>query len=158
MALSHERFPGSVLAYEVGREALAEQLDRAGSLDAKAAVLVGAGGVLTGLFLTEGSPLTGAPRWFAAMVYILLVGSVAAGLSALIVRRYELAPSPEQIIRFMIRPPDWLKWRFLRNVVGAIEVNERKLTRKARLTTVSIVSLLLLVALLGGYLLREVVT
>ena len=51
----------------------------------------------------------------------------------------------------MVAGGDWLKWRFLRNMLDALEVNRRKLAWKSRFLTAALLSLIVAVALVGGY-------
>lgn len=57
-----------------------------------------------------------------------LLGALLAALN----QRYVRAPEALSIAQFAARDEAWLKWRFLGNMLAAIERNRRKLERKAR--------------------------
>jgi hypothetical protein len=46
---------------------------------------------------------------------------------------------------------EWLRWRFIPNVLNAIAVNRRKLAPKSAFLTWAMVCLIVAVLLLGGY-------
>jgi hypothetical protein len=51
----------------------------------------------------------------------------------------------------MTRDETWLKWRLSGSVLAALSVNDRTLVWKTRLLTSALASLIVSVALLGGY-------
>ncbi len=63
-----------------------------------------------------------------------------------------MAPWPEAVARTANAPEAWVKWRFIRNVHRAIHTNARKLAVKAKLVSAALLSLLVTVTSLGGYL------
>ena len=73
------------------------------------------------------------------------------GLLAFANRRYEKAPAPRPVARMARAESAWLKWRFLRNIEQAIEVNDHKLRWKSRFLTAALLALFATVTSLGGY-------
>ncbi len=150
--------PGTSFAYAVGIRTLDEQLRRIDALDSKAGTLLAADGLLAGILFATSSSVRSAPRWTVVGLVLTLFASLLLALLAFANRRYEDAPNPSHVVRFALRDEAWLQWRFMGNVLGAIDVNGRKLRRKARLLASSLVSLIAAVGLLGGYLLHASVT
>jgi hypothetical protein len=142
---------GASFAYSVAVGALDDQLRRIEALDTKAGILMAVDGVIAGLLFGRASLLIDAPRLIGVLAIVFVVASLLQALIAFANRRYDLAPQPEAAIRLMAAPGDWLKWRFLGNLQGAISENGTKLTRKARLLTGALVSLIATVGLLGAY-------
>lgn len=54
-------------------------------------------------------------------------------------------------VQLMAAREEWLKWRFIPNVLNAIAVNRPKLALKSAFLTWALVSLIATVLLLGGY-------
>jgi preprotein translocase subunit SecG len=142
---------GASFAYAVAVAALDEQLRRIEALDTKAGILMAVDGVIAGLLFGRTSLLVTAPRLIGVLAVVFVVASLLLALIAFANRRYDLAPQPDSAIRLMAAPEDWLRWRFLGNLQGAISENGRKLTRKSRLLTSALVSLIATVSLLGAY-------
>ena len=149
--MSHHVPSGAGFAFDLGRERLQQQLRRIDALDTKTGVLLAIDGVLAGLLFGREPQPPGAPRGLTATAAVALVVSLALSLIAFANRRYDTAPSASAVARFMSQDPEWLRWRFSGNVLAAIEVNDRKLTWKARLLTSALLSLIVSVTLLGGY-------
>lgn len=82
---------------------------------------------------------------------IALTSSLVFALLAFWTRRYDVAPRPEALSQLMAAREEWLKWRFIPNVLNAIAVNRRKLALKSAFLTWALVSLIATVLLLGGY-------
>ena len=82
---------------------------------------------------------------------IALTSSLVFALLAFWTRRYDVAPRPEALSQLMATREEWLKWRFIPNVLNAIAVNRRKLALKSAFLTWALVSLIATVLLLGGY-------
>jgi hypothetical protein len=148
---------GASLAFEQSVKALAEQLARIEALDGKAGILIAAGGVLAGLLFGRGSLLVDAPGWMVGIAAIALTGSLILGLLAFWTRRYDVAPRPEALAQLMTASEEWLKWRFIPNVLNALAVNRRKLALKSAFLTWALACLIAAVVLLGGYFIYAVV-
>jgi membrane protein YdbS with pleckstrin-like domain len=142
---------GASFAYDVGARSVDEQLRRTEALDTKAGLILASDGVLAGFVFSSDSLLRTAPRAVGVLVGVLILLSITMALLAFWNRRYESAPSPEQLVRLMAADEAWLKWRFLSNVLNALKTNRRKLDRKAALLTCALVSLIAAVWTLGGY-------
>lgn len=82
---------------------------------------------------------------------IALTGSLVLGLLAFWTRRYDVAPRPEALAQLMVASEEWLKWRFIPNVLDALAVNRRKLALKLAFLTWALACLIAAVVLLGGY-------
>ena len=140
-------------AFDNASKALGEQLQRIEALDAKAGILLAADGVLVGLLFAADSVLLDAPGFIGIAVAVPLVISVLCALFAFIIRKYEVAPTPEAVIGLMGQGDEaWLKWRFLGNLSQALDINRIKLDSKARRANAASGSLLIVVLILGGYL------
>lgn len=142
---------GASFAFDVARTTLEEQLRRIEALDGKAGILIAAGGVLAGFLFGRGSLLLDAPRLIVGIAAIALTSSLVFALLAFWTRRYDVAPRPEALSQLMAAREEWLKWRFIPNVLNAIAVNRRKLALKSAFLTWALVSLIATVLLLGGY-------
>jgi hypothetical protein len=88
---------------------------------------------------------------------IALTGSLILGLLAFWTRRYDVAPRPEALAQLMTASEEWLKWRFIPNVLDALAVNRRKLALKSAFLTWALACLIAAVVLLGGYFMLAVV-
>lgn len=130
---------------------LDEQMQRIDALDTKAGVLIAAGGVLAGLLFGRGALLGSADPLLAILTVLLQLISLVLALGAFASRRYEPGLRPETVVRLMAADSLWLRWRFLGNLVEAIEVNRGKLRWKARALTLSLACLICAVVLMGGY-------
>lgn len=142
---------GGSFAYGNAVRSLDEQLRLLDALDSKAGILIAANGLLAGLIFGRGSFLTRAPSWLSLTTGVLVLASLLFALFAFLSRLYETAPAPEAVARFAQRPEDWLQWRFITNVLDAIEVNRKKLALKGRLLSLGQASLIAAIAPLGGY-------
>jgi hypothetical protein len=149
--------PGSSFAYEVGVSSLEEQRKRIDALDSKAGVTLAAAGVFAGFVFRGDTLLRGAPPVIGAAGAILLVLSMLGALFAFADRRYRIAPAPEAVAAMMSFPDDWLRWRFLGNVLEAVEVNRGKLSVKARWLTAAQTALLAAVMVIGGYFVKVLI-
>src|SRR5437588_6830556 len=78
-----------------------------------------AGTRLAGLLFSRGAVLTTAPRPVSIPAVGGVVSSLLLALLAFANRRYEAAPTPEAAVRLIAAPEDWLRWRFLGNILGA---------------------------------------
>lgn len=150
--------PGAPFAFDMALRALDEQLGRIEALDTKAGVLVAADGVVAGFLLGRGSVLARAPLPLARAVIALLFLSMCSALLAFATRRWETAPAPEAMARWLGGGDEgWLRWRFLPNVLDALDDNRPQLRRKARLLALALATLLVTIALLGGYLMQVLI-
>jgi hypothetical protein len=148
---------GADFAFNTGLRLLEEQERRTNALDSKAGVLLAAAGVLAGLVFRGDSSLREAPLPVSVLLTTLIVSTVALALIAFGNRRYETAPAPRAVTRMMTEDESWLRWRFLGNVLEAIDANERKLAWKAKTVTVSQVAFLASVLTLSGYFIYTVI-
>ena len=142
---------GAPFAYEVGARSIDEQLRRTEALDAKTGLILASDGVLAGFVFSSDSLFKTAPRAVGMLLALLILASISLALVAFWNRRYESAPRPELVVRLMMEGDEWLKWRFLSNVLNALETNRRKLDRKALLVTWALVALIASGWTLGGY-------
>lgn len=143
---------GASFTFDTGVRRLAEQSKRLDALDNKAAVVIAIDGVLAGFLMGDFNERLAAAPIVGIVTTAALAISLVTALSAFWTRRYESAPAVEALARMMNRDSEWLQWRFLGNVLGAIATNRQKLDQKARLLTTSLVALLVHAGLLGGYL------
>jgi hypothetical protein len=150
--------PGSSFAYDVAVFSLEEQRKRIDALDSKAGVTLAAAGVFAGFLFRGDSLLRGAPSAVGAGGSILLVLSMLAALLAFANRRYRIAPAAEAVAGMMSFPDEWLKWRFLGNLLEAVEVNRAKLSDKTRWLTAAQAALLAAVGVIGGYFVYVLIT
>ena len=114
-------------------------------------------GVVASLLLGSDSLLITAPATLSTLIAALAMASLLSALLSFTNRRYETAPEPRAVVRFMSQSEDWLKWRFLRNFEVAIGNNDKKLKRKARFFTISITLLIVALLLLGAYFIQGIV-
>lgn len=142
---------GSGFAYDVGVQAIREQLSRIEALDSKAGILIAADGVLAGLLFQGDSLLQRIPSAIAAIGLIGVLGSLLLALLSFLNREYRVAPSFPASMTLMAAPGEWLKWRFLGSLEEALQENNNRLAWKARLLTASMVTLLITLSLLGVY-------
>lgn len=143
---------GATFAFDVGIAQLESQFKRIDALDTKAAVVLGVDGVLAGLLLSRqgGQAL---PGIIATVVFTALAWSFFLGLAAFWTQRYKAAPAPKAVASMMMRGEDWLKWRFLGNVLLAHEINSSKLEWKVTFLKLSMIGLALDVVVLSAFLL-----
>jgi hypothetical protein len=142
---------GASFIFESGIRTLSNQIQRADALDNKAAVVLAVGGVLAGLlFDTEREALRAIP--LAGLgAGIALLASLLLALWAFWTRRYSAAPRPEALAQMVAASEEWIRWRFLGNVLQAVGANRRRLDRKARVLSWSLGLLVAHVGTLGGY-------
>lgn len=138
-------------AFDIARAALAEQLSRIDALDSKAGLLLAADGLIAGLLFGNASFLHRAPVWVTVSAAIGILGTSTCAVSALAFRRYELAPEPGKVAELAQAPVDWLHWRFIANVLEAVDTNRLKLDRKAAWLIWGQALLLAGLMVLGGY-------
>lgn len=144
---------GAGFAFDNAKDALEEQLQRIEALDTKAGILLAADGVLAGLLFAADSVLLEAPRVIGVAVTVPLLLSILLALLAFFTRKYEKAPTPEAVIGLMAQGDGtWLKWRFLGNILRALDINRSKLASKGRLVSAAIALLFVVVSVLGVYL------
>ena len=148
---------GAAFAYEVGVEAIREQLRRIEALDSKAGILIAADGVLAGLLFSGDSLIHQIPAFAAASGLIGVLVSLLLALISFTNREYRLAPSFAASVRLMAAPREWMEWRFLGNLEEAFQVNKRRLVRKAGFLTSSMIVLMTTLMVLGGYAVPTVV-
>ncbi len=150
--------PSAGFAYDVAIRSLDEQLHRVEALDTKAAGLLAADGLLTGLALGRNGLVAAAPTWLAVTAGIGLLSSLGCALAAFANRDYVLAPEAGTVALLANAPEDWIRWRVIGNVLDAIDTNRRRLRQKARVLTAGQMILLVAFALVGGYFLWTRVT
>ena len=73
-------------------------------------------------------------------------------LLAFATRNYIAAPRAQAVARRAAASGGWLEWRFLPNVLRAIDANALNLATKARFVGLSVLSLLVGVLTTGAYL------
>lgn len=115
-------------------------------------MLLAADGVLAGFLFTRGSFLLQAPDWIGIVATASILVSIALALLGFATRDYVTAPKPEAVAQRAGATEAWLKWRFVPNLLRAIDANRGKLERKARLIGLSLLSLLVGVLAMGAYL------
>lgn len=123
---------GAEFAYGVGRQELADQLRRIEALDSKAGILLAAGGVLAGFVFGSRTFIRQAPGSISLSVALFVTASLVLALIAFGNQKYRTAPLTEDAVRLMVQDENWLKWRFLGNLLHAIQANSTKLEQKAR--------------------------
>ena len=143
---------GAAFAYTTSLRSLDEQLRRIEALDSKAGILLAADGVLAGFLFTRGSVLLEAPGWIGILAAIAILVSMTLALLAFATRNYIAAPRAQAVARRAAASERWLEWRFLPNVLRAIDANALNLATKARFVGLSVLSLLVGVLTTGAYL------
>ncbi len=138
-------------AFEIARAALAEQLTRIDALDSKAGLLLAADGLIAGLLFGQQTLLRQAPVWVTVGAAIGVLGAFTCALVAFAARHYQLAPEPGKVAELAQAPSDWLQWRFIGNVLKAVDTNRAKLDRKATWLICGQALLLAALMVLGGY-------
>ncbi len=149
---------GSGFAYDVARQDLADQLARIEALDTKTGIFLAAGGAFAGFLFGADSLLREAPPTVFVAVAALVIAALLLSLLAFGNRHYRTAPTPQAAVRLMAAPEQWLRWRFLGNLMEAIEINHTKIERKARLLSAAILCLFLAVMVAGASLVTTIVT
>ncbi len=143
--------PGAELAYEVAREALTDQLRRIEAQDSKAGILIAAAGVFGGFIFSSDSLLRPVSTWMSVMAGAMVIAALVCALAASMNQRYVTAPDEVELARFAARGGSWLKWRFIGNVLAAVDWNRKKLDRKTRLLAVAQTLFMFAVLIVGGY-------
>lgn len=156
MAASKSVPPGSSFAFATAVASLQEQHKRIDALDTKAGVTLAAAGVFAGLVFRGDSILFRGPKVVGIAGTAALMASTLGALLAFATRSYRTAPAAHTVASMMSFPEDWLRWRFLGNVLEAIEVNRSKLVYKARLLAFAQAELLVAVGIIGGYFIYKV--
>lgn len=138
-------------AFDTAIRSIDDQLRRIESLDSKAGILLGAGGILTGLLFTKGSILDDAPTFVGVPIAVALTISISLALGAFWNRKYRSGVSPQAVTRLAGADPQWVKWRLQGNLLESWRWNDARLTLKARLITWSLISLLGAAVTTGSY-------
>lgn len=150
---------GGQFAYETAIRSLDDQLRRIESLDSKAGILIGAGGILAALLAGGGSPILEGSRHLALATTVLLNASVTLALLAFFNRRYSSGLSPHSVAKMAWMGDDAVRWRFQGNLHRCIDENDGRPRRKARLISASMACLIgatltiglhLCIVILGG--------
>lgn len=105
------------------------------ALDTKAAGLLAADGLQTGLVLSRNGLVATAPTWLALTAGVGLLSSLGCALAAFANRGYVLAPEAQTVAELANAPEDWIRWRVMGNVLDAVDTNRRQLRQKARVLT-----------------------
>jgi hypothetical protein len=138
-------------AWNVAARALEEQLRRVEALDAKAATLMAADLILAGFIIAGSDRSDHTPPLVLAAAGLGLVLSLSTAVGAFAVRRCEMAPTPSVVADLAEAPEDWIRWRLMGNMLGAIETNRNKLARKTRWLSLSQGILLVAITPFGAY-------
>jgi len=146
---------GTSFLYDSALKGLEEQWVWIDALDTKAGILLGAGGVVAGLFFARRSILWFAPTWLGVAVAVVLLVSLALALLSFATRRYERAPDLEALVGSDERTEAALKAEELPHLLLALSINEPKIALKASLLFYSGLTLLVSVALFGAYFVYE---
>lgn len=141
---------GAAFAYEVGQQTLASQSALVDALDTKAAVVLGANGLLAGILLN--SIRNAVPAGVLVVASCSLLLSLTLAVLCFLTARYHRAPEFSAVAERIGASDNWLRWRFLPNIQAAVQANQTKLRRKGRLLMLAITALFMLVVDLGGYL------
>ena len=142
---------GAVFAFDTATGALDEQLRRIDALDSKAGILLAADGIIASLIFSRSSLPVDAPTFVSLAAGIAVLSSLIAALVAFANRNYQVAPAPEAVTALASAPADWIRWRFMGNMLDALDINRVKLGQKAKWLTFGQLTLLAGVGLLGGY-------
>ena len=146
---------GTSFLYDSALKGLEEQWVWIDALDTKAGILLGAGGVVAGLFFTRRSILWFAPTWLGVAVAVVLLVSLALALLSFATRRYERAPDLEALMASDETTEAALKTEELPHLLLALSINEPKIALKASLLFYSGLTLLVSVAFFGAYFVYE---
>jgi hypothetical protein len=137
--------PGIDLAFDLGREQIATQLDAIDGLDVKAGVLVTAVSVAAGAFLVSSIHIV--PK---ILITFALILATVDGARAFLVRDYQDAPNIERLVSAANYDERYIKEVFLPNVLLAIRDNSRVsgvktlyLNRAVKVATAGVISALL---------------
>lgn len=142
---------GATFAFDVASHSLDEQLRRVDALDSKAGVLLAADGIIASLILGRTVPSPAQPVWVTLPAGLAVLLSMGSALVAFSNRNYETALEPGAIAEVAAAPEAWIRWRFISNMIDAVDTNRIKIDQKARWLTCGQLSLLAGLALLGGY-------
>lgn len=151
MTTSQRAPQGAAFAFETAVRSIDDQLRRIESLDSKAGILLGAGGVLAVLLFSEGSILDDAPTWLGVVIAIASTASILLALAAFTNRKYRSGVSPEAVTRFATRDEDWIKWRLQSNLLESWRWNDGRLSLKAKLVSWSLFLLFVTAVTTGGF-------
>lgn len=115
------------------------QLRQADSLDTKAGVLLGVIAIGAGLAGSLAPRFEGPSRWVAFVAILgLLVGGALAGW-AFRAQSYDQRPFPDALWRYVTWNEHQIRARMLSTRFQALDDNGRKLSRKAKLTSASLI-------------------
>lgn len=143
--------PSATFAFEIATRSLVEQLHRVEALDSKAAALLAADLIVTGLILGGARALTDVPGWIIAVSTIGILLSLLAAIRAFANQRYLVAPEPGVVAVLANASEDWIRWRLMGNMLQSVQTNRSKLEQKARWLTWSQIVLVASIAPLAGY-------
>ena len=150
--MASQRVPRSAsFAFDTATRSLDEQLHRVEALDSKAAALLAADLIVTGLILGGDRALGAVPSWIVAVSTIGILLLLVAVIRAFANQRYLVAPEPGVAAMLANAPEDWIRWRLMGNMLESIDTNTAKLQQKARWLTSSQIVLTVSIAPLGGY-------
>ena len=149
---------GAAFAYETAMRALDEQLRRIDALDAKAGILLAADGIIVGLVVGGGSLAHDTPAWITSLAGAAVLVSLMSAVGALLNQNYAIAPEPQTVAVLASASDEWIRWRVIGNVLGAVDGNRRKLRRKAQALTFGQLALLVGVGVFGGYFIVQSLT
>ena len=143
--------PSASFVFDIATRSLDEQLHRVEALDSKAAALLAADLIVTGLVVGGDRTLAAVPAWIVAVSTTGILMSLIAAVRAFANQRYLVAPEPGVTAMLANAPEDWIRWRLMGNMLRSIETNRAKLQQKARWLTGSQIVLIVSIAPLGGY-------
>jgi hypothetical protein len=149
-------YPSARLIAELGREAQLQQLQSLEALDAKAATLIGFGGVLLGLVFSSS---IATDHWNAALTAGVI--TLAAGIGGLLVlllpRRYRYNPNIVALTkRYLEEPEEETLRATIDSIEGALAYNADILKWKVRLLNAFAAAVVVAIMLLAGALLYAV--
>ena len=142
--------PGVRFVWEQAERRLEAQMRQADSLDTKAGALVGLHALAAGLVASVGTRLSGTARWIAVGIICALVTSGFLAFMAYRVEDYDRNPSPEDLWRFGSWQEEEIEYRLLQARFLALRSNARRLRRKARLVSSSLLGLAVLALAVAG--------
>lgn len=143
---------GAQFAYDTAIRSLDDQLRRIESLDSKAGILIGAGGVLAGLLAGGRSLLLESSEPLALATAVLLILSLVSALVAFFNRSYSSGLSAEAVTEMAWMEDSHIRWRFHGNLLRSLAENGYRLQRKARLISISLSCLILATLTIGVHL------
>ena len=143
---------GAQFAYDTAIRSLDDQLRRIESLDSKAGILIGAGGVLAGLLAGGRSLLLETSKYLALATTSLLIISLVFALFAFFNRKYSSGLSPAAVTKLAWMGDEAIRWRFHGNLLRSLSENDRRLRRKARFISASLSCLIATTMTIGLHL------